>query len=121
MPFSSKRQLQTCFGRSLSAKAKGKKFNWDCKEWLAKTPDAECLPDMKGGSPNKAETHATCRKRPRASGPEISQYYRGARGGLYFYADRVRVYVPANAKDFVEKNNKVLPASSDPLAKKAKK
>jgi hypothetical protein len=122
MPFASKRQLQTCFGRELSRKAAGKKpSSWKCSEWLGETPDAECLPVLvEGEPPSKPSTHAQCRKRPRASGPEITQYYRGMRGGLYFYADGVRIYVPADAKAYVEKNFTVLPASKDPLAKKQK-
>lgn len=117
MPFGSKRQLQTCFGRQLSLRAKGKTNNWDCKKWLSETPDAECLPDLASLKSSTPKTHDKCRKRPRSSGPELTQYYRGLRGGLYFYADGVRIYVPADAKDYVEKNNKVLPASRDPFAK----
>lgn len=121
MPFGSTRQVQTCFGRALSAKAQGKKpSSWKCIEWLKETPDAECLPTLVGEPAHKPKTHTVCRKRPRSSGPEISAYYRGARGGIYFYADGVVVYVPANAKAYVEKNNKVLPASEDPLKKKRK-
>ena len=109
MPFASKRQLQTCFGRRLSAEAKGKKTKWDCEKWLEETPAAACIPTVVGEPVEK-----TCRKRKRsASSKELHTYYRGGRGGIYFYAGGVVVYVPQDAKAYVEKNFTVLPASAD--------
>jgi hypothetical protein len=121
MPFTSIRQMQTCFGRRLSAKAKGKKVgSWDCDEFLRATPDAECLPTLVGGIANRPRTHSACRKRPRTTAPEISVYYRGARGGIYFYADGVAIYVPKDAKAYVEKHESVRPASEDSYKKRRK-
>ncbi|ALX27537.1 hypothetical protein GMAR_ORF163 [Golden Marseillevirus] len=70
MPFKSKRQLQTCYGKRISALSNGEEWNWDCDEW------------------------ADCGK-PKCSGP----LYRGPRGGLYFYVNKVKVYVPNREKD----------------------
>jgi hypothetical protein len=109
MPFASKSQLRTCFAR----RPKG----WNCEKWLAETPDAECLPERVGEATTKPTTHSQCRKRPRTAGPEISAYYRGPRGGVYFYADGVRCYVPASAKARLDKRS-ILPSSQDPFAKK---
>jgi len=49
MPFKSKRQLQTCFGRQLSAKAKGEKFTWDCREWLKNKKISSMYEGPRGG------------------------------------------------------------------------
>lgn len=96
MPFKSKRQLQTCFGKELSAKAKGKKSGWDCKKWLRETPSPQCLPSVEG-RPRKC---VKCR--PMRKGESIiSPIYKGTRGGLYFFAGCVKVYVPHDAKKFV--------------------
>lgn len=44
MPFKSRSQLQTCFGRS----RKSKRSNWNCNEWLRETPSVCCLPYREG-------------------------------------------------------------------------
>lgn len=102
MPFKSKRQLQTCFGQRLSAKAQGKSFSWDCDKWLEETPNPSCLPDIKDEKGSKKVSCRPMRKSEKIVGP-IQQ---GARGGLYFMAGGVKVYVPKDAKNFVLKNNK---------------
>jgi hypothetical protein len=89
MPFKSKRQLQTCFGREISAKTKGKPLNWDCKKWLAETECPENLP-TKVGQPSIAKK---CRK-IRNGESIISPVYEGPKGGHYFIAGGVKVYVP---------------------------
>jgi hypothetical protein len=95
MPFASTRQLQTCYGRRLSALAKGQRPKWDCDEFLRATPRNACLPTVKGKK-------GSCR--PLRKGEKlISPFYRGSRGGLYFYAAGVKVYVPADARSFVER------------------
>ena len=88
MPFTSQRQLQTCFGREAQMKSKGGVWKWDCKKWLAETPDPGCLPTVKGGEPKRA-----CRKL-RASEKVPSKVYQGPRGGRYFFVAGVKVYVP---------------------------
>ncbi len=88
MPFKSKRQLQTCFGRQLTAEAKGKTWKWNCQEFLAKTPSPGCLPTKKG-----SKVSSQCRKL-KVGEAIISPVYKGTRGGYYFYAGNVKVYVP---------------------------
>lgn len=101
MPFSSIRQAQVCYGKRLSAEAKNKKWTWDCDEWLNKTRG--CIPTAVGSEKKKL------------CGPfrptKERVYYVGARGGLYFYADRdkkLRIYVPKNAKAYVKRTAKLV-------------
>ena len=87
MPFTSKSQVRTCYGR----KPKG----WNCDEWLDKTPSVCCLPEKKG-MPVKSR----CMK----SGERIKgKIQTGARGGRYFVIKEkdnkgtvciIRVYIP---------------------------
>lgn len=95
MPFVSKRQLATCFSRQLAAESRGQKWNWDCEKWLLLTKDPHCLPSLKG--------HARkCRKL--GSGEKIiSPIYQGPKGGYYFYAKGVRVYVPKAAVAYAKR------------------
>jgi hypothetical protein len=87
--FVSKRQLATCFSRQLSAEAKGEKWNWDCLKNLKETPNPICLPSLKGYP-------AKCRGL--YSGEKIvTPIYQGPRGGYFFLAKGVKVYVPKNA------------------------
>lgn len=96
MPFKSKRQLQTCFGRQLSAEAKGSKWSWNCEEWLKATPNPLCLPSLKG--------HKVKGCRPlRTDEKIISPVYQGLRGGYYFLARGVKVYVPKDAVTYAKK------------------
>lgn len=86
MPFTSRRQLQTCFGQQITALSKGKNWSWDCKKWLQETPDPKCLPTIKGKP-------AKCR--PMRNGEKIiGPIYEGPKGGHYFFAGGVKVYVP---------------------------
>lgn len=95
MPFASTRQLQTCYGRRLSALAKGERPKWNCDEFLRATPASRCLPTVKGKK-------GGCRQL-RKGEKLVSPFYRGSRGGLYFYAGGVKVYVPADARAYVVK------------------
>jgi len=88
MPFKSKRQLQTCFGKQISAEAKGKKWTWRCGEWLKMTDNPDCLPTVVGH-----RRPVTCRK-IRQDEKIVSAVHRGSRGGYYFMAGGVKVYVP---------------------------
>lgn len=99
MPYTSKAQLRTCYSKKLSAEAKGKKSNWDCDEFLEATPNPTCLPERKG-SPKKE-----CRPL-RKEEKIVSPVYIGAKGGLYFYAGGVKIYVPKDAHDYVMKKYK---------------
>ena len=86
MPYKSKRQLQTCFGRQITEESHGRKWTWDCEEFLKETKRPRCLPTLKGGKEK-------CR--PLRNGENIiSPVYEGPRGGLYFYAGNVKVYIP---------------------------
>lgn len=95
MPFKSQRQLATCFSRQLSAESKGQKWNWDCEGWLKITPSPECLPSLKGRSPK-------CRKL-RAGEKIITPIHQGTRGGYFFFAGGVKVYVPKEAVAYAKK------------------
>lgn len=95
MPYKSKRQLRTCFSRQLVAEATGKKWTWDCKEFLEKTESARCLPEQVGG------THKC---RPMRNGEKIiSPVYKGPKGGYFFFAGGVKVYVPKAATTYAKK------------------
>ncbi len=89
MPFTSKRQLATCYSRRISAKAAGKKWTWNCDEFLDHTQDPMCLPSVKGSS----RPTPKCRNLKKGE-KVISPVYVGARGGVYFYVAGVKVYVP---------------------------
>lgn len=87
MPFKSKSQLRTCYGR----RPKG----WDCDEWLKETPSVCCLPEKKG-MPIKSRC---MRKGERI----VGKMQTGARGGNFFTVQEkdskgtvcvVKVYVP---------------------------
>lgn len=82
MPFVSSLQQRTCFSRQLSAEAKGEKFNWDCEEWLSHTPCVRCL---------------------RKGEKIITPVHIGPRGGAYFYAGDVKIYITGAAKDLAIK------------------
>lgn len=88
MPFESKRQLQTCYAKQKIAKSKGQPFGWDCDKWLRETPDPRCLPTFKGG-PKPVK----CR-RMKASEKVRGKIHTGPRGGKYFFAGGVKVYIP---------------------------
>jgi hypothetical protein len=88
MPFKSKAQLRTCYGR----KNRG---TWNCKEFLEKTPSVCCLPERKG-MPIKTRC---MRQGERIVGKVMI----GPRGGKYFDIEErdkrgkicvVRVYLP---------------------------
>ena len=106
MPFASKLQLQTCFSRNLSILAKGQVPKWDCKKWLDKTKSPDCLPTRSGDVPPK-----NCKKRKSENkeDEQLTKFYRGAKGGLYFFVDEIKVYVPADARKYVESNFEILP------------
>jgi len=87
MPFKSKSQLRTCYGR----RQKG----WNCDEFLQKTPSVCCLPE-KVGMPIKTRC---MRKGERI----VGKVQTGARGGKYFLIEEkdvhgkvctIKVYVP---------------------------
>ena len=79
MPFKNEKQLRVCFTKRLSAKARGKKWTWDCDEWLSKT----------------------------SWGGNVSSYFEGAKGGIYYYVGKQKLYVPKDAQAYVRKNFQV--------------
>lgn len=88
MPFKSKSQLRTCYGR--------RRKGWDCDEWLSKTPSVCCLPEKVGESPSRSRC---MRKGERI----IGKVQTGARGGRYFTIEEkdargsvciMKVYIP---------------------------
>ena len=67
MPFASKSQLRTCYGKNDKA--------WNCKEFLRKTPSVCCLDEK------KTVTKSRCK------GPTeriVGKITTGPRGGRYF-------------------------------------
>jgi hypothetical protein len=92
MPFTSKSQLRTCYGLKAKAEASGKKASWDCDEWLKETPNAKCLPNRKNDPITRA--CRSLRKDERVTGP----IQMGPRGGKYFIAEGVKIYLPRTSK-----------------------
>jgi hypothetical protein len=93
--FVSQRQLATCFSRQLSAESKGKEWNWDCLKNLKETPAPRCLPSLKG-FPKKC--------RGLKNGEKIvTPIYQGPKGGYFFLAGGVKVYVPKDAIDYAKR------------------
>lgn len=91
MPFVSKSQLRTCYGR--------RRKGWNCDEWVDKTPSVCCLPEKKG-MPVKSRC---MRKGERVFG----KVQTGARGGRYFTITekdnkgeicQVKVYISSRSK-----------------------
>jgi hypothetical protein len=101
--FSSKSQLRTCYSKKLSAEAQGKKSSWDCDKSLQETPDPNCLPERVDGT-----QHLKCRTM-RKEEKITSKVYEGSKGGLYFYAAGVKVYVPKDRQthDYVVEKYKL--------------
>lgn len=73
MPFKSRSQMRTCFGRAHNNK--GTK-SWDCAKWVEETPSICCLPEKKGRS-------SKCRKIKKGE-KVIGPIQTGPRGGKYF-------------------------------------
>ena len=89
MPFVSKSQLRTCYGKQSPG--------WDCKEFLDHTPSICCLPEKKG-LPRKAR----CMRNGERI---IGTIQTGPRGGRFFIIEEkdrrgkicmMKVYVPRN-------------------------
>lgn len=90
MPFVSKDQLRTCYYKKYTSNSK-----WDCDEFLKATKNPSCLPQSKALKGTKS---SKCR--PLRKGEEWkSPLYRGPKGGYYFWAKNVKVYVPKSARD----------------------
>lgn len=98
MPFRSRSQLGVCYNKAIKAGAQGKSSGWGCDKWLAETPNPSCLPysekyASKASARPKASPSGRCRTltaKERVTGPVIE----GARGGHYFMAAGVKVYIP---------------------------
>lgn len=118
MPFKSKRQLRLCFSEDIKTKGKGRKSSrlassvasevakantsvWNCEEFLRKTPNPTCLPELVGsGKTPRSSGTAPSGKAPsgcrnlRKDEKVVGPVYQGPRGGYYFFAKGVKVYVP---------------------------
>jgi hypothetical protein len=102
MPFKSKAQLRTCYGK----KPKG----WNCDKFLQETPSVCCLPEKVGAQikSTKAEPAKFTKSRCMRKGERIvGKVQTGARGGKYFLISEndnkgnicsMKVYVPKNTK-----------------------
>lgn len=103
MPFASKLQLQTCFSKNLSLLAQNKAPKWDCEKWLQETKQPLCLPTLVD-----LPKPQTCSKKRKYEKNDWTVFYRGARGGIYFFVADMKVYVPADAKEYVESHFQIL-------------
>lgn len=74
MPFTSKSQLRTCYGR----RPKG----WNCDQWLRETPSVCRLPERK---PKSTSRQKPMRRRAQHVNEKIKgRVQTGPRGGRYF-------------------------------------
>jgi hypothetical protein len=85
MPFKSKSQLGQCFSNEIKKKGH---TSWNCEDWLSETPNPTCLPHRLGDPIPKS-----CRSL-RKGEETVGPVYRGPRGGYYFFAKGVKVYIP---------------------------
>jgi len=88
MPFKSRSQLRTCYGKKITAEAKGEVPKWDCKTWLDETPNPTCLPNRLGEPPSK-----NCRELKKEELGE-HEWHIGRRGGLYRFISGIKIYAP---------------------------
>ncbi len=81
MPFKSKSQLRTCYGKRSKTGGQG----WNCDLWLEETPSICDLPERhtqsrKGPSASKGTKRRQRKRNEKIKGPIIT----GPRGGRYF-------------------------------------
>jgi hypothetical protein len=87
MPFASRSQLRTCFFKKFTQNSP-----WDCIEFLNKTKNPLCLPERVGG-PRSSKC------RPLRKGEEIiGPVMKGKKGGYFFMAKGVKIYIPKKGK-----------------------
>jgi hypothetical protein len=86
MPFTSKAQLRTCYGKLF----RGINGSWDCDEWALRTPNASCLPENKG--PGKQ-----CKALPKSQRLP-SAVKTGPRGGEYLTVGGIDMYLPKDSQ-----------------------
>lgn len=99
MPFKSRSQLALCFQKKIRNESQGKKVTWDCDEWLEKTRNPLCLPYKKSDGKKKVEGCRRLKKNEKVTSP----IYVGPKGGLYFFAKGLKIYVPKDAYSYVKK------------------
>jgi hypothetical protein len=96
MPFKSKAQLRTCYGR----KPKG----WNCDSFLKETPSVCCLPEKVGMPQKPGSAKSRCMRKGERI---VGKVQTGARGGKYFLIEEkdgksnictMKVYIPKNTK-----------------------
>jgi hypothetical protein len=96
MPFKSKSQLRTCYGRRTEPRGARSKETWNCDQWLRETKSICCLPEKKG-----IPTKSRCLR----NGERIKgKVQTGPRGGRFFIITEkdsrgrkiceVKVYLP---------------------------
>jgi hypothetical protein len=92
MPFVSKSQLRTCYGKN----NKSDQSTWNCDEFLKKTESVCCLPEKKGTSRSKTR----CMKKGERVKGSIKI---GPKGGKFFIIEEkdkkgkvctMKVYLP---------------------------
>lgn len=92
MPFASKSQLRTCYGKKIAAESKGEKPKWNCTEWLSETPNPTCLPNRLGEPPS-----SHCRELKFEEVGE-HEWHVGRKGGIYRMVSGVKIYAPKDEK-----------------------
>ncbi len=95
MPFKSKSQLRTCYGKQAK--------NWNCDQYLKETPSVCNLPERKRGD------QPTKRRNLKINEKVKGKVQTGPRGGRYFIITekdrkgvkcRIKVYLPKGKKRY---------------------
>ena len=86
MPFKSKAQMGQCFSEQIKKRGK---TSWNCEKWLEETPNPTCL-HHSSESTGRVKSCRTLRAGEKIIGP-VQQ---GPRGGHFFIAKGVKIYIP---------------------------
>lgn len=89
MPFQSKAQLRTCYGRQKLSRGekpssrgeKPSKGGWNCDQWVKETPDICSLPSFSNPKGSKEQVKSRMR---RPNEKIIGPVQTGPRGGKFF-------------------------------------
>lgn len=89
MPFKSKSQLRTCYGKRSKLQDSSTSKGWDCDKWLAETPSICNLPEKFSQKTTKTtrtakSTNQTKTRNLRKGERIVGKVQTGARGGKFF-------------------------------------
>jgi hypothetical protein len=97
MPYKSKSQLRTCYGKNYVEKG-GKLVKvgtWDCEKWSKETKDAYKLPERKGGKKGTKKNYTSKEVQICSKGYKVCY---GPRGGAYIIRGGVKIYLSSRGK-----------------------